>query len=92
MSEVCRSLKLKNERVTENLVRELLRKQSYYDTANTVKVDEQKTAIEDVTKLLKQASPNTVHLGVQAPHITDRVFWDRQRWRVFLPACQPAFV
>jgi len=35
---------------------------------------------------------NTVHLGVQKPHITDRVFWDRQRWRVFLPACQPAFV
>jgi len=23
---------------------------------------------------------------------TDRVFWDRQRWRVFLPACQPVFV
>ncbi len=29
MFEACRSLKLKNERVTENLVRELLRKQSY---------------------------------------------------------------
>jgi len=38
------------------------------------------------------ATPNTVHLEVQKPHITDRVFWDRQRWRVFLPACQPAFV
>jgi len=37
-------------------------------------------------------SLNTVHLEVQKPHITDRVFWDRQRWRVFLPACQPAFV
>jgi len=37
-------------------------------------------------------SHNTVHLGVQKPYITDRVFWDRQRWRVFLPACQPAFV
>jgi len=40
----------------------------------------------------RETSPNTVHLGVQKPYITDRVFWDRQRWRVFLPACQPAFV
>ena len=47
---------MKNERVTENLVREHLRKKNYYDTMNSVKVDEQKTAIEDVTKLLKQAS------------------------------------
>ncbi len=35
---------------------------------------------------------NTVHLGVQRPYITGQVFWDRQRWRVFLPAFQPAFV
>ena len=38
------------------------------------------------------ASRNTVHLGVQRPYITGQVFWDRQRWRVFLPAFQPAFV
>ena len=37
-------------------------------------------------------SSNTVHLGVQRPYITGQVFWDRQRWRVFLPAFQPAFV
>jgi len=37
-------------------------------------------------------SHNTVHLGVQKPHITGRVFWDRQRWRVFLLAFRPAFV
>ena len=47
---------LKNERVTESLVRERLRKLGYYDPANAVKVDEQKSAIEAVTKLLKQAS------------------------------------
>jgi len=29
---------------------------------------------------------------VQKLHITDRVFWDRQRWRVFLLAFRPAFV
>ncbi len=38
------------------------------------------------------ASLNTVHLGFQTPYITGWVFWDRQRWRVFLPAFQPAFV
>ena len=38
------------------------------------------------------ANYNTVHLGVQRPYITGQVFWDRQRWRVFLPAFQPAFV
>lgn len=54
--ERCWKPGMKNERVTENLVRERLRKHGYYDTINTVKVDEQKTAIEDVTKLLKQAS------------------------------------
>ena len=41
---------------------------------------------------LIEASRNTVHLGVQRPYITGQVFWDRQRWRVFLPAFQPAFV
>src|SRR4051794_39135968 len=45
-----------NERVTENLVRDRLRQLGYYDSGNTVKVDEQKSGIEAVTRLLKQAS------------------------------------
>ena len=28
----------------------------------------------------------------ETPYITGWVFWDRQRWRVFLPAFRPAFV
>jgi len=47
---------------------------------------------QDGVLLVLRASPNTVHLSVWRPYITGRVFWDRQRWRVFLPACQPAFV
>jgi hypothetical protein len=46
----------KNERITENLVRGRLQALGYFDISNSVKVDEQKTNIEAVTKLLKQAS------------------------------------
>lgn len=45
-----------NERITENLVRDRLRALDYFDTSNNVKVDEQKSGIEAVTRLLKQAS------------------------------------
>lgn len=45
-----------NERVTENLVRNRLRGLGYFDVSNNVKVDEQKSGIEAVTRLLKQAS------------------------------------
>ena len=48
---------MKNERVgRRTLVRDRLRKLGYYDLTNSVKVDEQKSAIDDVTKFLKQAS------------------------------------
>jgi len=45
-----------NERITENLVRDLLRKLKYYDDANATSVEEQKSQIEEVKKLLKGAS------------------------------------
>jgi len=35
-------------------------------------------------------NPNTVHLSAWSLYIADWVFWDRQRWRVFLPAFRPA--
>lgn len=47
---------MRNERITENLVRDLLRELKYYDGANETHVEEQKSQIEEVKKLLKDAS------------------------------------
>jgi type I restriction enzyme M protein len=45
-----------NERITENLVRDRLRKLDYYDPTNRVLVEEQKPAQEAVRKALAAAS------------------------------------
>lgn len=45
-----------NERITENHVRDLFREKGYYDKENKVYVEEQKSQIDDVKKLLKGAS------------------------------------
>lgn len=55
----------KNERITENLVRDTLRKLKYYDNQNTI-VEEQKSQIEEIKKHLKGAS-KTGKGGVGAP-------------------------
>lgn len=55
----------KNERITENLVRDILRELKYYENPNTL-VEEQKSQIEEVKKLLKGAS-KTGKGGVGAP-------------------------
>lgn len=55
----------KNERITENLVRDILRNLKYYDKDDTV-VEEQKSQIEEVKKLLKGAS-KTGKGGIGAP-------------------------
>lgn len=55
----------KNERITENLVRDILRDLKYYDNPDTV-VEEQKSQIEEVKRLLKGAS-KTGKGGVGAP-------------------------
>lgn len=47
---------MKNERKTENVVRDELRKLQYYEPANDIQVDEQKSNIEAVKRLLKAAS------------------------------------
>jgi type I restriction enzyme M protein len=47
---------VKNERNTENLVRDQLRKLDYYDSDNSVLVEEQKSHIDSVKRLLKLAS------------------------------------
>jgi len=46
----------KNERKTENMVRDELRKLGFYESASDVQVEEQKSNIEDVKQLLKTAS------------------------------------
>ena len=55
----------KNERITENLVRDILRDLNYYEQEETV-VEEQKSQIEEVKKLLKGAS-KTGKGGIGAP-------------------------
>lgn len=55
----------KNERITENLVRDILRDLNYYSNSEIL-VEEQKSQIEEVKKLLKGAS-KTGKGGVGAP-------------------------
>lgn len=55
----------KNERITENLVRDILRELNYYDN-NESSVEEQKSQIEEVKKLLKGAS-KTGKGGIGSP-------------------------
>ncbi|MBO7747927.1 N-6 DNA methylase [Paenibacillus sp. MWE-103] len=47
---------MSNERVTENLVRDQLRDLDYYSTDNDIRVEEQKSEIQAVKRLLKDAS------------------------------------
>jgi type I restriction enzyme M protein len=56
---------MSNERITENLVRDILRGLDYYGNENSV-VEEQKSQIEEVKKLLKGAS-KTGRGGTGAP-------------------------
>lgn len=46
----------KNERITENIVRDTLRDLGYYDTENGITVEEQKSENEVIKKLLKGGS------------------------------------
>ncbi|MEX6666850.1 class I SAM-dependent DNA methyltransferase [Pseudomonas sp. W2-17] len=46
----------KNERNTENLVRDALRELDYYQLSNNIRVEEQKSTIESIKKLLKGGS------------------------------------
>jgi type I restriction enzyme M protein len=54
-----------NERITENLVRDILKTLKYYDNKET-QIEEQKSQIEEVKKLLKGAS-KTGKGGIGAP-------------------------
>lgn len=58
--------KSKNERTTENVVRDQLRGLGYYDSNNSVQVEEQKSNIESIKRLLKSASKSGMG-GAGAP-------------------------
>lgn len=47
---------MSNERITENLVRELLRKNKYFEAENGIVIEEQKSQIKRISSLLKSAS------------------------------------
>ncbi|WP_201770098.1 HsdM family class I SAM-dependent methyltransferase [Kozakia baliensis] len=49
----------KNERNTENLVRNALRELDYYDEGNNISVEEQKSVIDEVKRLLKNGSKSS---------------------------------
>lgn len=51
-----RGIIVANERITENLVRDQLRKLGYYEKTNSIRVEEQKSAIEGVRRALVAAS------------------------------------
>jgi type I restriction enzyme M protein len=64
--------KSKNERITENIVREILRELNYYDMQEVV-VEEQKSQIAEIMKLLKGASKSGKG-GVGAPEFIISTF------------------
>ena len=55
-AEVVKKNTDKNERNTENLVRNALRELDYYDEGNNILVEEQKSVIDEVKRLLKNGS------------------------------------
>lgn len=55
-----------NERITENLVRDDLRKLDYYSTKHPILVEEQKSEIESIKRLLRNAS-KTGKGGIGSP-------------------------
>lgn len=56
----------KNERNTENLVRDALRSLDYYSDENSIRIEEQKSSIEAIKKLLKTGSKSKAG-GVGSP-------------------------
>src|SRR5947209_7047809 len=57
---------LMNERVTENIVRDELRRLGYFKLASKISVEEQRSEIEAVKRLMRAASKSG-HGGIGAP-------------------------
>jgi len=62
-----------NERITENLVRDLLKDKGYYQADNGIVIEEQKSQIKRVQKLLKSASKSKTGKGGYPEFI---ISWD----------------
>jgi len=91
MGQVDISQKQSGERVTL----EGITAASWDTNGNTVELFDAGGAIVDTLQFTKPQDLALLQyrsFRVQKLHITDRVFWDRQRWRVFLLAFRPAFV
>src|ERR1700730_6287543 len=57
---------LMNERVTENVVRDELRRLGYFKPSSKIRVEEQRSEIEGVKRLMKAASKSG-HGGIGSP-------------------------
>ena len=70
---------MKNERKTENVVRDELRRLHFYDAGNDIQVEEQKSNIEAVKRLLKAASKSGKGgqecLNSSLAHLRPQIFW-----------------
>jgi len=74
-----------NERITENLFRELLRANHYFDSDNGIVIEEQKSQIKSVQKLLKTASKSKTGKGGYPEFI---ISWDKDQLKIVCPSTQ----
>ena len=68
-----------NERITENLVRDQLRKFGYYSEENQIVIEEQKSQIKRVQTLLKTASKAGTGKGGYPEFIINCFVHDKKR-------------
>jgi len=76
---------LANERITENLVRELLRSNGYFEPDNNIVIEEQKSTIKRVQSLLKSASKAETGKGGYPEFI---ISWDYDQNFLIVVECK----
>ena len=64
---------MSNERITENLTREMLKETNYFEPDNGIVIEEQKSQIKRVQSLLKSASKSKTGKGGYPEFI---ISWD----------------
>lgn len=74
-----------NERITENLFRELLRANHYFDSDNGIVIEEQKSQIKSVQKLLKNASKSKTGKSGYPEFI---ISWDKDPDFIIVVECK----
>lgn len=75
----------KNERITENIVRDLLKSNKYFDADNGIVIEEQKSNIKRVQNLLKNASKSKTGKGGYPEFI---ISWDSDPNFLILIECK----